>query len=296
MCVTRRYILREKLLMANCMNRFLTALIVLFAPLAPAQAYWEYGHQTVAQIAQANISSTARANMQRLLRAAPLLGTPKCPMRNISDVSVWADCIKGDRVRWGYTNSWHYQNVDICKPFDLKSACADGNCVSAQIERNLALLSNKSLPAHVRLEALAFLVHFVGDIHQPLHAGDRGDRGGNDLKTIYGVMPGYNLHSVWDGLLADRAISAAPAIIRRFAPTEKAAIQQGDVRSWSEENWAISRDVAYTRAMDGNPCGEKPAAPVVIDEADVAAGRGALRQQVERGGIRLSRLLDAALG
>ena len=181
------------------MKRFLILIALLLAPLAPAQAYWEYGHETVAKIAQANMSAKARANMQRLLRAAPMLGTPKCAMRNIGDVSVWADCIKGDRVRWGYTNSWHYQNVDICKPFDLKSACADGNCVSAQIDRNFALLSNKALPAHVRLEALAFLVHFVGDIHQPLHAGDHADRGGNDLKTTYGVMPGYNLHSVGMG-------------------------------------------------------------------------------------------------
>ena len=143
------------------MKRFLILIALLLAPLAPAQAYWEYGHETVAKIAQANMSAKARANMQRLLRAAPMLGTPKCAMRNIGDVSVWADCIKGDRVRWGYTNSWHYQNVDICKPFDLKSACADGNCVSAQFDRNFALLSNKALPAHVRLEALAFLIHFV---------------------------------------------------------------------------------------------------------------------------------------
>lgn len=241
------------------------------------------------------MSAKARANMQRLLRAAPLLGTPQCAMRDIADVSVWADCIKGDRLRWGYTNSWHYQNVDICKPFDLKSACADGNCVSVQIDRNLALLSNKALPAHVRLEALAFLVHFVGDIHQPLHAGDRADRGGNDLKTTYGVMPGYNLHSVWDGLLADRAISAAPFIVRPFTAAEKAAVEQGNVRLWSEENWAVSRDVAYPRAMDGDPCGVKPTSPVVIDEADVAASRAALRQQVERGGIRLARLLEQAL-
>ena len=113
------------------MKRLLISLLVLFAPLAPVQAYWEYGHETVAKIAQANMSPNARANMQRLLRAAPMLGTPKCAMRNIGDVSVWADCIKGDRARWGYTNSWHYQNVDICKPFDLNSACADGNCVSA---------------------------------------------------------------------------------------------------------------------------------------------------------------------
>ena len=241
------------------------------------------------------MSPKARAQMQRLLHAAPMLGTPKCAMRNIADVSIWADCIKSDRVRWGYTNSWHYQNVDICKPFDLKSACADGNCVSAQIDRNFALLSNKALPAHVRLEALAFLIHFVGDIHQPLHAGDRADRGGNDLKTIYGVMPGYNLHSVWDGLLADRALSAAPAIVRIFSPAEKAAVVQGNARLWSEENWAVSKNIAYPRAMDADACGAKPSAPVIIDEADVTASRAALRQQVERGGIRLARLLDEAL-
>nr|WP_315458955.1 S1/P1 nuclease [uncultured Sphingorhabdus sp.] len=278
------------------MTRFRLLLAALiFSATAPAQAYWEYGHESVARIAEANMSAKARANMQRLLRAAPMLGTPKCAMRNIADVSVWADCIKGDRVRWGYTNSWHYQNVDICKPFDLKSACADGNCVSAQIDRNIALLSNQALPAHVRLEALAFLVHFVGDIHQPLHAGDRADRGGNDLKTTYGVMPGYNLHSVWDGLLADRALSAAPSIVRPFTAAEKAAVAQGNVRQWSEENWAISKEIAYPRAVDGDPCGAKPTAPVVIDEADVAASRAALRQQVERGGIRLARLLDEAL-
>ncbi|HNW19600.1 MAG TPA: S1/P1 nuclease, partial [Sphingorhabdus lacus] len=135
------------------MNRLLAALFALIIPLAPAQAYWEYGHETVAQIAETNMPAKTRGAVQRLLRAAPLLGTPQCPLRTMKDVSVWADCIKGDRMRWGYTNSWHYQNVDICKPFDLKSACADGNCVSAQIDRNVALLKNRTLPAHIRLEA-----------------------------------------------------------------------------------------------------------------------------------------------
>lgn len=277
------------------MHRFLSILLVLLTPLAPAQAYWEYGHETVALIAETNMSVKTRGAVQRLLRAAPLLGTPQCPLRDMKDVSVWADCIKSDRIRWGYTNSWHYQNVDICKPFDLKSACADGNCVSAQIDRNVALLKNKSLPAHVRLEALAFLVHFVGDLHQPLHAGDHEDRGGNVLKASYGVMPGYNLHSVWDGLLADRALSAAPAIARRFTADEKSAMVAGSTREWSMENWAVSRDIAYRRAVDGDPCGPKPQMPVTIDEADVAASRAALRLQVERGGLRLARLLEDAL-
>ena len=277
------------------MNRLLATLFILIIPVAPAQAYWEYGHETVAQIAETNMPAKTRSAVQRLLRAAPLLGTPQCPLRNMKDVSVWADCIKGDRMRWGYTNSWHYQNVDICKPFDLKSACADGNCVSAQIDRNVALLKKRTLPAHVRLEALAFLVHFVGDLHQPLHAGDHEDRGGNDLKASYGVMPGYNLHSVWDGLLADRALSAAPSIVRLFPADEKAAMAAGTTRDWSMENWAVSRDIAYRRAVDGNPCGPKPELPVTIDEADVTASRAALRLQVERGGLRLARLLEEAL-
>lgn len=278
------------------MKHLLAALFILVTPLSPAHAYWEYGHETIAQIALANMSAKARTNMQRLLRAAPLIGTPKCPLRDIKDASVWADCVRRDQLRWGYTSTWHYQNVDICKPFDLNSACAGGNCVSAQIDRNFALLKDTSLPANVRLEAFAFLVHFVGDLHQPLHAGDQQDRGGNDLKASYGVMPGYNLHSVWDGLLADRAISAAPAIVRRFSNAERSAMGAGTTRQWSEENWTISRDIAYTRAVDGNPCIVKPATPVNIDEADVAAARGALRLQVERGGLRLARLLEEALG
>ena len=109
------------------------------------------------------------------------------------------------------------------------------------------------------------------------------------------VMPGYNLHSVWDGLLADRALSAAPAIVRRFSADEKASMAAGTTRDWSMENWAISRDIAYRRAVDGDPCGPKPELPVTIDEADVTASRAALRLQAERGGIRLARLLEEAL-
>jgi hypothetical protein len=281
--------------MAKHMKRILLAFLILCVPMSPALAWWEYGHQTVAKIAQANMSAQARANMQRLLRSAPNIGTPKCALRTIEDVSIWADCIKGDNLRWGYTNSWHYQNVDICKPFDLKSACAGGNCVSAQIDRNFALLKDKSLPAHVRLEALAFLVHFVGDLHQPLHADDRSDRGGNDVKTNYGIMPGYNLHSVWDGLIADRALSAQPALFRRYSAAEKADLASGTTADWSRESWDISRNIAYPRALDGDACGERPKAAVTIDEADVAASREALRRQVERGGLRLARLLDEAL-
>ncbi|MFC4291189.1 S1/P1 nuclease [Sphingorhabdus arenilitoris] len=279
--------------------RILPLLLALIAvnP-APALAWGEYGHETIADIASINASPKARTEMQRLFRAQRLLGTPACALGNIRDASVWPDCVRRDRVRWGYTAPWHYQNVNICKAFDL-SPCRDGNCVSAQIDRNFALLKDRSLPDHVRLEALAFLVHFTGDLHQPLHAGDRADRGGNDVKANYGIIPGANLHWIWDSHLAERPISAAPAIIRRYNADERAAMAGGTAEDWSREAWAISRDDAYARALDRDPCeGDQspPAAPVTIDEADMESSRDALRLQIQRAGLRLARLLDEALG
>ncbi len=80
----------------------------------------------------------------------------------IAQASVWADCIKSLGPRFSYTANWHYQNVNVCKPFDLKSACRDGNCVSAQIDRDMKLLKDKTLPMRERVQALAFLIHFMG--------------------------------------------------------------------------------------------------------------------------------------
>lgn len=278
------------------MKRILAVfLLLILLPASPALAWGEYGHKTIANIAEANVSPRAKAQMRRLFRSQRLLGTPDCKLSDIRDASIWADCVRRDRLRWGYTAPWHYQNVDICKAFDL-SACRGGNCVSAQIDRNLALLKDTSLPDHVRLEALAFLVHFTGDLHQPLHAGDRSDRGGNDVKANYGIIPGVNLHWIWDGLMAERPLSAQPAIIRRYTLAERAAMAGGNSEEWSREAWAVSRDIAYTRALDGDPCGPKPATTVTIDEADVTASRKALRKQVKRAGLRLARLLDEALG
>lgn len=151
--------------------------LAAFALASPASAWWEYGHETVAEIAMVRVQPATRARVAALLRQSRSLDTPTCPARTIEQVSVWPDCIKALKERFSYANSWHYQNVDICKPFDLTAACKDGNCVSAQITRNAKLLGDQGLSLRERLMALAFLVHFVGDLHMPLHAGDRSDRG-----------------------------------------------------------------------------------------------------------------------
>ena len=276
------------------MYRLLMGLLVALLP-TPALAWWEYGHETVAKIALAEVKPATRVRVRAMMRQGALLETPTCKIDTAERLAYWPDCIKGLRDRFSYAFSWHYQNADVCKPFDLKPACADGNCVSAQVTRNTKLLADKSLPMRERLMALAFLVHFVGDLHMPLHAGDRSDRGGNDLKMSYGDFAGsrLNIHAVWDGYLAERAISSPPGGASGLLTEVRPSMADGSVEDWSRESWAVARDADYATAL-GDPCGPKPAR-ATLDNAKIEALIPAVRQQIVRGGVRLARLLDEAL-
>jgi hypothetical protein len=126
-------------------RKLLLPLLAALAALLPAQAnaYWEYGHETVAAIAYRNVTPEVRAEIGKLLARQALLETPTCPARTIEQASVWADCIKELGPRFSYAYNWHYQNVNVCKEFTLKGNCPDGNCVSAQIERATKLLKDR---------------------------------------------------------------------------------------------------------------------------------------------------------
>ena len=284
-------------------NRILAAfcgLFALFSFAAPAQAYWEYGHETVARIAWLQIRPDTRLKVAALLRQGRSLETPDCPVATLEQASVWADCIKPLGDRFSYAYSWHYQNVDVCGAFDLKAACKDGNCVSAQIERAARLLADRTVPTRERLAALAFLTHFVGDLHQPMHAGDHGDLGGNRVAANYGVIGGRaNLHGIWDGWLAERAISTPPggaaAILASTSQLDRARIADGTVEDWSREMWEKSKSQSY-QSLLGDPCATPPAKRPTLDEAEVRALIPLVRENVLHGGLRLARLLDDALG
>ena len=273
------------------------ALALTVAVASPALAYWEFGHETVAEIAMANVKPATRARVLALLRHSALLDTPECLAATPAEASVWPDCVKKLGDRFKSTFSWHYQDVEICEPFDLKSACKDGNCAAAQIQKDVALLKSGKGTTKDRLTALVFLIHLIGDIHQPLHAGEKGDKGGNDVKAVYGTYAPsrLNLHSIWDGYLAERAISTGPSLVRRYPPAERARIAAGDVTDWSRESWQVAHDVTYATAIGGDPCGPTPAR-VKLDNATIDRLIPTVRLEVKRGGLRLAKMLDAALG
>jgi hypothetical protein len=280
--------------------RRLILLIAALVAASPAAAWWEYGHETVARIAMDSVRPDTRAAIQRLLAKGRLLETPECPVRTIEQASVWADCIKPLGDRFAYAYSWHYQNVDICKPFDLKGPCKDGNCVSAQIERNARLLADSNVPERERLMALAFLIHFVADLVEPMHAGDHQDLGGNKIAANYGLVGGrVNLHYIWDGPLAERSISTPPSgprgILAEIPLAQREGLAAGTVEDWSRESWEAARTYAYGSLID-DPCAASAQARPTLTEQDVHALIPVVRRQLSAGGLRLARLLNDALG
>jgi hypothetical protein len=285
-------------------TRFFAATTAAMFMASPALAWGEYAHRLTARIANAELNPKARAEVRRILAAGGTrVDTPSCRLASIEDASVWPDCARSLGDAFAYSSAWHYQNISVCAAFDIGAACPDGNCVTAQIPRQLAIAADRRKPAAARARALAFVVHFTGDMHMPLHIGDKGDRGGNNIRADYGAeMPhGMNLHRIWDSELAVHALNEQPAITRN-SPTaaQRRLWASGTVAEWAQQGWEISKSVAYGRLRQypdtciAGAVDQSVRAP--IDQAYVAAATPAVRLQVQRAGVRLAVLLNGALG
>ena len=279
------------------MKALVAALLALAALLpVPAYAWGGYAHRQTAAIAEANVTPEVRAKIARLIANERGLGTPDCPLKNLEDAAVWADCVRGEGWRWGYTAAWHYRTAPICQAFNARANCSGGACVTAQITRAHRILADESLPAAIRLEALAFMVHFAGDVHMPLHSGDNEDRGGNDRVADYGIKPGLNLHSIWDGPLAERAISdPADPVVRRYSPAERADLTGGTPDDWGRESWEIARSFVYPTAFDADDvCAAPLPHETALSQDDIIRGVPIAKRRVQQAGLRIAGLLTSA--
>lgn len=189
--------------------RFLVFAIALTGLLITnsALAWGPLGHRIVARLAEAQLAPRARAEVGRLLQEQGA--------RHLSDVAVWADDLRDtDPALFKRTSRQHYVNFHSpdCL-YDPPLDCPDGQCVVAAISHYAAILGDRSRPDAERAQALDFVVHFVGDVHQPLHASSGGDFGGNDYQVRWHDR-GTNLHRVWDSLMLDDAHLSAAAYTR----------------------------------------------------------------------------------
>jgi len=167
---------------------------------APAALAWGVlGHRVVAERAWEQMTPSARAAANRLLALEP--------GATLASVANWADENRDDTTR-----AWHFVNLPIgdCT-YDAPRDCAQGQCLVAAVERQLALLASDA-PDVQRLLALKYVVHLVGDLHQPLHAGHVEDRGGNRYQ-VQAFGNGTNLHALWDSVLLQQRNQGLQALV-----------------------------------------------------------------------------------
>ena len=253
------------------------AAALLLAP-TPALGWGAEGHEIAAGVALRELTPMARMEVARLLGGDVML----------VQQSNWADEIK-DRRR--DTARWHYVNIPLSAPgFVPRRDCANDDCVVAQIEEDVRVLRDRRLGNAARAQALLFLIHFVADVHQPLHAEDDKDRGGNDVHVRIG-RERANLHRVWDvdvveGLGFDPDAVAA-GIEHAITSQQRQAWAHGVPAQWANEAHAIARDQIYP------PLGGARDLHLPRDyawrETPVA------RIQLAKAGVRLGWLLNTAL-
>jgi hypothetical protein len=202
--------------------------------------------------------------------------------------SNWADEIREQRPE---TRRWHFVDIPLdTLGYDAQRDCEQGDCVVAQIERDRRILANRKLPATTRAEALRFLVHFVADVHQPLHAEDNDDHGGNAVR-VYLQGQRTNLHHIWDVNVVEAlgfdADQVTIGIEHGVSPAQRKAWQTGSPANWANEAHTIARDEIYS-FVGGRRTLRMPPAYLVAE-------KNVTRAQLAKAGLRLAWLLNIAL-
>lgn len=253
------------------------ALLVWLVP-SPVLAWGVEGHEIAAGIALRDLTPAAREQVSRLLGGSMMM---------VHDAN-WADEIRDDHPE---TGPWHYVDIPLAAAsYDAQRDCGDGGCVVAQIDRAARILADHREPDGSRAQALRFLIHFVADVHQPLHAETNDDKGGNQVHVRIGRMRA-NLHKVWDADVADPlgpdADAAADDIARGITADQRKAWQAGPPSRWANESHAIAREHIYPPLAGARDV--RLPRDYAFREAPLA------RILLAKAGVRLAWLLNRAL-
>lgn len=267
------------------MRRTVLIVLVLLAA-CPAWGWSRQGHQLVGELAEHDLSPAARHELQRLLAGEP---DP-----SLAGVSTWADEIRAEGNEIGTRSSaWHYVNFPRsgCSYVPARD-CPDGNCVIGAINAQRAILADRRRPLAERREALKFLVHFVGDAHQPLHAGFRDDRGGNRFQLNYRGKgaprgEGTHLHGVWDYWLLKSAgldnAAYTARLLKTPLPADPALGTDNPAAEWALESCRlIASESVYPRRRN-------------LTDAYLDRHRPTAERRIRQAGARLAALINRAL-
>jgi hypothetical protein len=295
------------------MKAIVVALGLALLAVAPerASAWGDDGHKTVALIAQHYLTPAARTKINAMLAA----DTDNLTKHDFASEATWADKYRDSNNRkdhYQQTQQWHFVDMEI-ENADIGTACfgrfplpngtlaSNGDpkaCVVDKAKQFADELESPGTDPEERLFALKFLLHFVGDMHQPLHSSDNHDRGGNSVKVSADGIKHHSkdeLHGYWDTQFVDAIAGKSPTalakhLLMQIAPDQAALWAAGSFDEWAMEAFMLSKSDAY-----GTPPLSKDM-PQHLDAAYVAQAEKDVAQQLSKAGVRLASVLNKALG
>ena len=293
--------------------RFALLLLALYS--SGSWAWGDVGHEVVARVALHFMAPATRTRVEQLLAGDTDTLTAHDPV----SVAVWADRYRdspenGPRANYHHTHEWHFVDLDLQHPSLVRAchghpalpagtAASEGpaaDCVVDKIEQFSAEL--RALPRtgarpqdlEEGRRALKFLIHFVGDLHQPLHAITDHDRGGNEKRVSAPGTHAGTLHHYWDTTFVERLGPDAPTIadrlIARITPANLKAWQRGTPQDWALESFQTARTQGYAPLPAPDARGHYRLSGAYLDQATEMTAL-----QLEEAGVRLAHLLDKSL-
>ena len=255
------------------MKKLICAFLILYLFSGKSFAWGNNGHRVVGYVAQQHLTKKAKKNIARLLDC-----------NSLAEVSTWMDDIRSDTA-YNYTHDWHWVTIPDGQTYDQSAKNPHGDVV-AKIEELKTALKDKNLPAAKQQEYLKYLVHLVGDIHQPMHVGGYDDQGGNKVKVDWFGKPS-NLHRVWDSDMIDNSNLSFTELASFLGSPSKAEIQK--LQAASVRDWA-SESMTYRPQMYNLPADKKLSYKYAYDNFDT------VEKRLLQAGIRLAGLLNEIYG
>ena len=267
------------------MKRLAALLAMSALAAAPAAAWGPVGHRITAQIAQDNVSGQTRA------RIAQILGHEALP-----EAATWPDEQRSNPDAFWQTTSypWHFVTIPVGQAPEHLEHPSEGDAETA-LESFTAVLRDPAASPEDKARALRFVVHIVGDLHQPLHVGKPGDRGGNDVKVKWFDDPVVqNLHWVWDeGMIRRQELSFSEYAARleaRMTAEQVVAWWNVEPDTWMAESAAL-RDRIYPAPSERDGAGT-PEAPFVMRYWYPYEWTPEMELRLQQSGIRIAAYLD----
>jgi hypothetical protein len=307
---------------------FLAFSSVLFFTPSSALAWGCKGHQTVALIAEKQLTPGARQLVEKLLTENPVAAQLKryCGNANrdlLVDASTWPDDVRNDLKN----GPWHYIDIPRGAPRGpIEPFCGTEGCVTKAIADQLAILKDKNADPHKRADAVRYLIHFVGDLHMPLHATSNNDEGGNcDPVRYFRRRPQEhhnsftpNLHALWDTAILERDMEGADPseyadflaqlFSSDFSRWQSAGIHVDD---WAWQSHDLAESVVYGEltpkistetpvpvhsCTDANNIGERMMQlHLYVGQSYQEAAAPVIQEQLALAGVRLAMILNDAL-